>query len=147
MDWVSKGSFKGDLEMLDKSGKGVGKIYVAVKFERPGERYSATSKRERAKNIFCRSNVRLNVAERFRYSSHSFRVRIRLVPIGSSRRPYRHRNCGGGAGAVGGAGRPHRSPAGGCAKVPGRERSQQQVQRRWSEPARTISDWKRAKRS
>lgn len=69
MDWVSKGSFKGDLEILDKSGKGVGKIFVAVKFERPGERHggrprwtppspllSATSKRERAKNIFCRSN-------------------------------------------------------------------------------------------
>ncbi|CAM9831830.1 unnamed protein product [Ectocarpus fasciculatus] len=36
MDWVSKGSFKGDLEMLDKSGNGVGKIHVAVKFERPG---------------------------------------------------------------------------------------------------------------
>lgn len=36
MDWVSNGSFKGDLEMLDKSGNGVGKIHVAVKFERPG---------------------------------------------------------------------------------------------------------------
>eukprot|EP00904_Undaria_pinnatifida_P003072 jgi/Undpi1/12766/HiC_scaffold_6.g02434.m1 len=36
MDWVAKGSFKGDLEMLDKSGNGVGKIHVAVKFERPG---------------------------------------------------------------------------------------------------------------
>ncbi len=60
MDWVSKGSFNGDLEMLDKSGKGVGKIHVAVKFERPGELYagrppwtplspllSTTSKRER----------------------------------------------------------------------------------------------------
>lgn len=37
MDWVSKGSFKGDLEMLDKSGNGVGKIHMAVKFERPGK--------------------------------------------------------------------------------------------------------------
>lgn len=37
MDWVAKGSFKGDLEMLDKSGNGVGKIHVAVKFERPGQ--------------------------------------------------------------------------------------------------------------
>lgn len=36
LDWVSKGSFKGDLEVFDKSGKGVGSIYVAVKFERPG---------------------------------------------------------------------------------------------------------------
>lgn len=36
MDWVANGSFKGDLEMLDKSGVGVGKIHVAVKFERPG---------------------------------------------------------------------------------------------------------------
>lgn len=37
MDWVANGSFKGDLEMLDKSGNGVGKIHVAVKFERPGQ--------------------------------------------------------------------------------------------------------------
>lgn len=36
MDWVANGAFKGDLEMLDKSGNGVGKIHVAVKFERPG---------------------------------------------------------------------------------------------------------------
>eukprot|EP00752_Nemacystus_decipiens_P003806 g3502.t1 len=36
MDWVANGSFKGDLEILDKSGNGVGKIFVAVKFERPG---------------------------------------------------------------------------------------------------------------
>lgn len=40
MDWVAKGSFKGDLEMLDKAGKGVGKIFVAVKFERPGQSIS-----------------------------------------------------------------------------------------------------------
>lgn len=37
MDWIANGSFKGDLEMLDKSGNGVGKIHVAVKFERPGQ--------------------------------------------------------------------------------------------------------------
>lgn len=42
MDWVAKGSFKGDLEMLDKSGKGVGKIHVAAKFERPGSSRPST---------------------------------------------------------------------------------------------------------
>lgn len=36
LDWVSKGSFKGELEVLDKSDKGVGTISVVVKFERPG---------------------------------------------------------------------------------------------------------------
>lgn len=36
MDWVASGSFKGDMEILDKSGNGVGKIFLAVKFERPG---------------------------------------------------------------------------------------------------------------
>ncbi|CAM9611130.1 unnamed protein product [Discosporangium mesarthrocarpum] len=36
MDWIAKGTFKGDIEVLDKSGTGVGKITLAVKFERPG---------------------------------------------------------------------------------------------------------------
>ena len=45
MDWVSKGAFKGDLEMLDKSGNGVGKIHVAVKFERPGQQRSVETLR------------------------------------------------------------------------------------------------------
>lgn len=44
MDWVAKGSFKGDLEMLDKSGNGVGKIHVAVKFERPGQSHALLEK-------------------------------------------------------------------------------------------------------
>lgn len=36
VDWVAKGSFKGDLEVLDKAGNSVGRVHLAVKFERPG---------------------------------------------------------------------------------------------------------------
>lgn len=36
MDWVANGSFKGDLDVLDKAGNVVGKIHVSAKFERPG---------------------------------------------------------------------------------------------------------------
>lgn len=36
IDWVANGSFKGELEVVDKAGSGVGKLQLAVKFERPG---------------------------------------------------------------------------------------------------------------
>lgn len=36
MDWVASGSFKGDMEIFDKAENGVGKVFLAVKFERPG---------------------------------------------------------------------------------------------------------------
>jgi calmodulin/serine/threonine-protein phosphatase 2B regulatory subunit len=35
MEWIGAGKFDGDLDVQDKSGKGVGKVTVSVRFERP----------------------------------------------------------------------------------------------------------------
>ena len=36
MEWIANGRFDGDLDLEDKTGKPVGRVSVAVKFERPG---------------------------------------------------------------------------------------------------------------
>lgn len=35
MEWIANGRFEGDLELLDKTNKGVGRITLACKFDRP----------------------------------------------------------------------------------------------------------------
>jgi hypothetical protein len=35
VEWIAQGKFEGDLELLDKAGKPVGKVTVSAKFERP----------------------------------------------------------------------------------------------------------------
>ena len=35
VDWIAQGKFEGDLELLDKAGKSVGKVTLSAKFERP----------------------------------------------------------------------------------------------------------------
>lgn len=35
VEWIAQGKFEGDLELLDKAGKPVGKITLSAKFERP----------------------------------------------------------------------------------------------------------------
>lgn len=37
MEWIANGRFEGDLDLEDKAGKPVGRVSVAVKFERPGQ--------------------------------------------------------------------------------------------------------------
>jgi len=36
MEWIANGMFEGELDLVDKAGKAVGRVAVAVKFERPG---------------------------------------------------------------------------------------------------------------
>merc|ERR1719326_1908892 len=36
MDWIAKQQFEGDVEIMDKSDKPVGKCTLSVKFDRPG---------------------------------------------------------------------------------------------------------------
>lgn len=36
MDWIAMGNFQGDIPILDKADKEIGKINVNVKFDRPG---------------------------------------------------------------------------------------------------------------
>ena len=35
MEWIASGRFEGDVDLLDKAGKNVGHVTLAVKFERP----------------------------------------------------------------------------------------------------------------
>ena len=35
LDWIANGQFDGDLDLVDKAGKPVGKISISAKFERP----------------------------------------------------------------------------------------------------------------
>jgi Ca2+-binding EF-hand superfamily protein len=35
MEWIAQGKFEGDLELLDKAGKSVGKVTISAKFDRP----------------------------------------------------------------------------------------------------------------
>lgn len=36
LDWIATGAFDGDIDLLDAQGKSVGKVALAVRFERPG---------------------------------------------------------------------------------------------------------------
>ena len=44
MDWIALGHFEGEINVLDKAEKEVGKINVNVKFERPGANAMAAAK-------------------------------------------------------------------------------------------------------